>query len=458
MKINFAAGQAFRIFRKTTNNPKQNFNTISSTLSWRKYFFLVSIIAGIALVPACKDPEEIGLGIIPGSDTLGLSLSDTSTIYTRTVLEDTLRTDELSVELLGSVYDPVFGKHQAAIYAHTVLAGVPNFNGVTHADSLVLTLFYSGAYGDTSLTQTVNVYRMTEDMEFDSVYYSNKNFSYDAVPLGTQNFKAWPNHTVVVGGDTQSAQLRIPLSLALADSIMALSGGTELSTSDNWNAYFKGLYIKTDEATVSGTGCIAYFNFLTSKMTLYYHGTDTVARTYSFTLAGARVNSFSHDYTGTDIAAQIADSNAVDSLAYLQSMAGVKTKISFPFLKHFTDSGSIVVNKAELTITAQAGTPLDYPVPSRILVVALDSVGGTYFPIDYYETGGYFGGSINADGRTYTFNLTRHIQRILDGQVSNDGLYAVVFGSAVQANRLIMGSGKNADYRMKLKLYYTHLP
>ena len=260
MKINFAAGQAFRIFRKTTNNPGK-ISTLFPPHFRGEIFFLVSIIAGIALVPACKDPEEIGLGIIPGSDTLGLSLSDTSTIYTRTVLEDTLRTDELSVELLGSVYDPVFGKHQAAIYAHTVLAGVPNFNGVTHADSLVLTLFYSGAYGDTSLTQTVNVYRMTEDMEFDSVYYSNKNFSYDAVPLGTQNFKAWPNHTVVVGGDTQSAQLRIPLSLALADSIMALSGGTELSTSDNWNAYFKGLYIKTDEATVSGTGCIAYFNF-----------------------------------------------------------------------------------------------------------------------------------------------------------------------------------------------------
>ena len=90
------------------------------------------------------------------------------------------------------------------------------------------------------------------------------------------------------------------------------------------------------------------------------------------------------------------------------------------------------MNKAELTITAQAGTPLIIRYHPEFWLWPTDSVGGTYFPIDYYETGGYFGGSINADGRTYTFNLTRHIQRILDGQVSNDGLYAVVFGSTVQ--------------------------
>ena len=132
--------------------------------------------------------------------------------------------------------------------------------------------------------------------------------------------------------------------------------------------------------------------------------------------------------------------------------------ISLPYLKHFVDSGSIVVNKAELVLTAQAGTPIEYGLPSKLLIVAIDSVGGTYFPIDYYETGGYFGGNINSDGRTYTFNITRQVQRILDGGVPNNGFYAVVFGSSVQANRLVIGSGKNADYRVKLKLYYTHLP
>lgn len=458
MKIAFPGSQASRIFRKNTIRTINNSETISSTQTWRKYFFLVPFLLAFSLLPGCKDPDEIGLGVIPTSDTLGVSFSDSSTVWTHTVPEDSLRADELSLQLLGSIFDPVFGKHQAGIYTHAVLAGVPNFNGITQADSLVLTLFYAGAYGDTTTQQTVEVFRMTEDMDFDSSYYSNKTFTYDPVPLASLSFTSRPGKSVVVGTDTQAAQLRIPLSLVLADSIMALAGQSQLSTADNWNAYFKGMYIRTDEVAASGTGCISYFNSTNSKLTLYYHGTDSVMKTYSFSLAGARVNSFSHDYTGTGIAAQIADSNAVDSLAFLQSMAGVKTKISFPFLKHFADSGSIVVNKAEVEITSQAGTPLQYGLPAKLLMVAIDSVGGTYFPIDYYETGGYFGGSINTDGRTYTFNLARQVQRILDGRTMNYGFYLVVSGSAVQATRLVIGSGKNADYRVKMKLYYTHLP
>lgn len=458
MKIAFPDALASRIFPRNTVKIIRNSENISSTKTWRKYFFLLPCLIGIALLPGCKDPEEIGLGVIPGSDSLGVAYSDTTVVLTRSLLEDTLRSDELSVQLLGGIYDPVFGKHEAAVFAHAVLAGVPSFGTLRTADSLVLSLSYSGSYGDTNTTQTVEVFRMTEDMDIDSVYYSNRMFSFDPSPLASMTFVSRPNTQVVVDSDSVAPALRIPLSLVLADSIMALNGQSQLSSNDSWNDYFKGLYIRTNPPGTSGMGCISYFNFLTSKMTLYYHDTDSLIKSYSFTLAGARVNSFSHDYTGTSVASQVADSTAIDSLAFIQSMAGVKTKISFPFLKHFTDSGSIVVNKAELVLTAQAGTPIEYGLPSKLLIVAIDSVGGTYFPIDYYETGGYFGGNINSDGRTYTFNITRQVQRILDGGVPNNGFYAVVFGSSVQANRLVIGSGKNADYRVKLKLYYTHLP
>ncbi len=458
MKIAFPEGSSSRIFRKNINSNINNSENISSTKTWRKYFFLLSLLGGVVLQPGCKDPDEIGLGVIPASDTLGVSASDTSTVWTRTVLEDTLRSDELSLQLLGSVNDDVFGKHTASIYTHAVLAGVPNFGGIRQADSLVLSLSYAGYYGDTTTLQNVEVFEMNEDMDIDSGYYSNKNFSYKPSALGTLAIRPKPNTEVVVAGDSVSPQMRIPLSLALADSIMALEGQSQLSSSDNFNAYFKGMYIRTDQAVSPGSGSISYFNFSNSKLTLYYHGTDSVVKSYSFSLAGARVNSFSHDYTGTVVASQIADSNAVDSLAFLQSMAGVKTKITLPFLKHFADSGSIVVNKAQLVLTSQAGTPINYGVPSKLLLVAIDSVGGSYFPIDYYETGGYFGGNINSDGRTYTFNLARQIQRILDGRLRNDGFYLVVSGSSVQANRLVIGSGKNASYRATLKLYYTHLP
>ena len=51
--------------------------------------------------------------------------------------------------------------------------------------------FYSGAY-ETHPHNKPNWECVPHDggYEFDSVYYSNKNFSYDAVPLGTQILKA----------------------------------------------------------------------------------------------------------------------------------------------------------------------------------------------------------------------------------------------------------------------------
>ncbi|MBK6838261.1 MAG: DUF4270 family protein [Bacteroidetes bacterium] len=270
MKIAFPDALASRIFQRNTVKIIRNSENISSTKTWRKYFFLLPCLIGIALLPGCKDPEEIGLGVIPGSDSLGVAYSDTTVVLTRSLLEDTLRSDELSVQLLGGIYDPVFGKHEAAVFAHM--------------------------------------------------------FSFDPSPLASMTFVSRPNTQVVVDSDSVAPALRIPLSLVLADSIMALNGQSQLSSNDSWNDYFKGLYIRTNPPGTSGMGCISYFNFLTSKMTLYYHDTDSLIKSYSFTLAGARVNSFSHDYTGTSVASQVADSTAIDSLAFIQSMAGVKTK------------------------------------------------------------------------------------------------------------------------------------
>lgn len=454
MKISFPEALSSRFFSKINLSGTTNKKNISSSFRWGKYFFLLSLASLVVFSNGCKDPDELGLNVLPASDSLGTSYCDTLTVWTKTVREDSLRTDELTVQLLGSINDPVFGRHQASIYTHAVLSGIPSFGGITEADSLVLVLAYSGFYGDTTGQRTVNVYQMTEDMYFDSIYYSNQTFAYNPSPVASMNFTPHPYRSVVVGNDTLPAQLRIPLSLTMANDILAHGGLPELSTADNWNAYFKGLYIQTDAAG----NCISYFNFYNSHLTLYYHGTDSVAKTYAFSLAGGRVNSFFHNYSGTPVSQQLIDSSAVDSLAFLQGMAGLKVKISMPFLKHFVDSGSIVVNKAELDITTQATSSLMYSPPTKLLLVALDSTGSVNFPIDYYETAGYFGGDLNTSGNTYSFNLARQVQRILDGRTSNYGFYLVVSGSSVSANRLIIGSGKNQSYPVKMKIYYTRLP
>ncbi len=437
-----------------------------------RYFFGVLLLSlSFILLPSCKDPEELGLEVLPNADQVFVLNTDTTTLATQTIVEDSLLSSGVSYQLLGSYSDPVFGRSDASFYSQVSLGLTPNFGQpgeVLVPDSLVLSLAYAGYYGDTSTAQIIHVYRMNETISTDSVYYTNKVFSLNAPTDDlTNNFPFFlpkPTTSVSVLSVTQPAQLRIPLSLALADSLLALNGQPQVTDNFSWLQYFKGLYVKTDPVTGSGMGSVSYFNLFSSysKLTLYYHNTTTGADSlhYDFVISGATsVSHQEHDYNGsvTDVGHQLLDPTFNDSLNYIQSMAGVKTKLTFPYLQQFKDSGNIVVNKAELEITVQDGTTSFYSSPSRLFLVYTDTSGNSFFMADYFEGATYFGGTYNSTTRTYKFNIARHLQKILNGSVEDHGLFLLASGAVVQANRVVIGSGKNMGYPMRLHLFYTRL-
>ncbi len=431
--------------------------SISSASQWRKSFLLVLTVAiSSILFSGCKDENELGRDILPDGDYLNTIFSDTTQVLTSTVKEDSLRADELSLQLLGSDKNPVFGLSTASVYSQVNLEGTPTFSNLPQADSLVLILSYSGYYGDTSAQQTINVYRLSEDMRTDSSYYSNRSFTHDLTSIGSLNYSPQPFTKVVVDSDTVAAQIRIRLDQSLADSIILLNGTPTLSSNADWLSYFKGLYIESMPINVQGA--ISYFSFFNSKMTLYFHDTTNVnvSKTYNFSLTGARLNHFEHDFTGYDAGNQLADSTVNDSINYVQAMAGLKMKITFPFLKHFTDSGSILLNRAELKINATAPI-IPYSLPQKMYLVIKDENGQNSFPLDYFESSGYYGGEINTTGDGYSFNITRQLQRYLDGVVDDTEFYLIIAASGVESTRAIIKSGSNPNSRMKLSLSYTKL-
>jgi hypothetical protein len=431
--------------------------SISSASQWRKSFLLVLTVAiSSILFSGCKDENELGRDILPDGDYLNTIFSDTTQVLTSTVKEDSLRADELSLQLLGSDKNPVFGLSTTSVYSQVNLEGTPTFSNLPQADSLVLILSYSGYYGDTSAQQTINVYRLSEDMRTDSSYYSNRSFTHDLTSIGSLNYLPQPFTKVVVDSDTVAAQIRIRLDQSLADSIILLNGTPTLSSNADWLSYFKGLYIESMPVNVQGA--ISYFSFFNSKMTLYFHDTTNVnvSKTYNFSLTGARLNHFEHDFTGYDAGNQLADSTVNDSINYVQAMAGLKMKITFPFLKHFTDSGSILLNRAELKINATAPI-IPYSLPQKMYLVIKDENGQNSFPLDYFESSGYYGGEINTTGDGYSFNITRQLQRYLDGVVDDTEFYLIIAASGVESTRAIIKSGSNPNSRMKLSLSYTKL-
>lgn len=449
-------------------SPKMN----SFSSFFRKSYAIGSILFLFVAISfsACKDPEELGLDVLPNSDQIFILHSDSTTLVTRTTKEDSLVSGSVSYQLLGSYSDPVFGRSDASFYTQIRLGLAAVFGNSTDVlvpDSLILSLLYSGHYGDTTQPQTIHVYRLNEPISTDSIYYTSKVFS-TLNPLtdlaNGYTYTPMPNTAASVLSADQPAQLRIPLALDLADSILALNGQSTIADNASWFQYFKGLYIKTDPVTMSGKGAISYFdlNNSYSKMTLYFHNVTTGddSLKYVFVVTNTTsVNHQEHDYNGilTDVGHQLMDSTYSDSLNYIQSLAGLKTKITFPYFAHLKDSGNILLNKAELEITIQSGSTDFYSGPSKLFLVYSDSSGRSFFMTDYYEGTSYFGGSYNSSDRTYRFNIARHLQKILNGTLEDNGLYLLVSGAVVQASRVIVTSGKNPVNSMKLNLYYTKL-
>jgi len=129
-----------------------------------KSIVLIAIFA-ILVFAGCEKPGVIGLDVQPESDQFNVLFSDTSTIIAKTILEDSIRADEPILSLLGAYEDPVFGYTAASLYTQfSMTTNNVGFGSSFVPDSLVLTIGYNGSYGPSPSAQTVNVYRLTEDI------------------------------------------------------------------------------------------------------------------------------------------------------------------------------------------------------------------------------------------------------------------------------------------------------
>ena len=103
----------------------------------------------------CKKPEDIGLDTLPSGDLLFTDFCDTATVESYTIPEDSLRADDLSRIVFGSISDTSYGSTQVAYYGQILLSSTPNLIADSTqsygADSLVLSLAYAGWYGDTTV-------------------------------------------------------------------------------------------------------------------------------------------------------------------------------------------------------------------------------------------------------------------------------------------------------------------
>lgn len=411
----------------------------------------------LLLAASCnKEPDFIGLDLLPEGDRLNMSYIDTLDIEAYTIREDSLRTDGLAVNLIGYINDPTFGQVNASFYTQYRLASFGNkFIPTSVADSMVLYLVYAGLYGDSLSTQHLKVYELNEKLEADKAYYSGNSKTIAPSPIGEVTFVP----SFVPDTVTKTARLRISLSNEFMLKFLAATDSTYTSNT-KFLEVFKGLYLEADPSATTGTGSVVSFNLLhaESKLQLFFHN-DTVKSQINFVINSdaIRFNHYEHDYSAA--AGMLVDQLQGNTLAgeerlYIQAMAGTKVNLRIPYIQNIPGKEKMAINEALLVLTN--ADPLSAFLPPPQLAIRLYNDTGSYVILPEESINAfYFGGQYRKDGE-YHFRITKYVQdRMMHPEKPDYGMVLLAAGSALIGNRVVLYGPGSETSALKLKIYYS---
>lgn len=400
----------------------------------------------------------MGLDLIPESDLLSHEFIDTTTIIAYSVMEDSLRTDIMTTNLLGSVSDPEFGVTTASIYTQFRLSSINvSFGTNPVADSIILTIPYKGIYGDTLATQNIRIHELDDTLSQHKLYYHVSTLPVQSQIIGQASFV--PNTWLVdsVDGVKVLPHMRIALSHEFANKIINAESAT-LAENKVFTKVFKGLYLTSEDATTPGSGAIMYLdlNHSQSKITLYYHNsTDTLTEEFLINSNSVKFNHYNHfDYSGANPLLLDQFSGNPDSgeeKLFLQSMGGVKIKLEFPFLESLANK-KIAVHEAALILENDNPDEF-YPMPSLIGIRTYDTA---YHVLPDESEGSSYINGIAVTNSRYRIRITRYVQnRLLHPEEPDDPLFIIGAGSSLSSNRAVLKGTDAGPNRMRLLIYYT---
>lgn len=435
---------------------------------------------------SCKknnDDSVLGLDVQPENDLVGVTISDTSSVFMHTLRVDASRSYNDQYKYLGSNQDPIFGRTDASIYTNFSIAN--NLTNVTFGsnpvlDSAEIVISFLGQFlGDTSTVLTFDVYTLTEKLTSDSLYRTNSTVSKSSSKVSSVNAR--------IGHRGSKPCLIFPLDNNLAQYMLQTTSNLTNNTAFI-NAY-KGFYITTSNSSLSGPGSGAIYRLNLdddiSGVNLYYHDGNSVSskgESFKFTFRGIdalRFNHIKHNYTSgasSNLYDQIYGAGTSDTLkgnsnVYLNSFGGTRVRVYLPYLKNFSDSQIVSISRAELTIKIDeivSPYTVNYGYPANLALLACGSDGSEELVYDQLESSDFvkYGGDYNSTGKLYTFNIARQMQKIVSKTISNYGFYlvnanpskSVVIRRDNRMERVVIGGKNNATYKPTFKVTYIKYP
>lgn len=398
-----------------------------------------------------------------GKDLLGSNAilngitTDTFYLATSVVIEDSIITDNSANVVLGSYNDPKFGQFTSSFYTQIRLAGVnPNFGSVSSiiVDSFVLGLEYAGYYGALS-AQHFEVFELTDALSNDSTYYqfSTKAHSNTSlIPAGNEIITPDPLNYTIIGDDSVQAQLRIPLDTNLAKQFIteATSGSSTFASNANFQSYFKGLLVQTNNSPqAAGQGGVFYFNLNDpgTKLTIYYRQ-GGVAKTYDF-LMNSTCADFSHVDVNRNGSAveQVINNPSLGLQEFYAQAFGVRAKVIIPGLNQFTENQ--LIHRAEIHLPIQYQLGSKYKPGSNVTFATKKTAASQ----GYINTGVL--GAYSESKKEYAADLKSYVQAVINQDIENTGLI-VSPRFFVNSSERIIFNGPNTINKMRPKIIITY--
>lgn len=455
------------------------------------YSFVVLVCITII---SCNENSGIGSNVLPSNKILNAYFVDTSKVLTSVKLTDSAIANGSAWNLLGAYNDPVFGLTTASLYTQVDLPG--NFNSLVFGpyeaktlDSVVLQLpynyggitYYGSLGSQTFVVDTLSLFNNSIPLISSKVYYSTDNLPHSSRHIGMTTItpdvsqlvtQFYPNKNTTY---SYSPLLRIKLNNSFGQYIMSCANHPNDSSyyfSTGTPAIFlnllKGLYVSvSNPVLLPGQGGVLYINQSLAGAGLFFYyryssGGVPDTALGAFPIGnGATFSHFDHDYTTTKFYTPGKDSIFSPNIAYVQGMAGVKTQITFPYIKNWLSKITPnFINKAELDVPVNtSATGID--IPSGQLYVVRDSMGVQSNILDYNMGLSWYGGMWDPTNHQYVFNITRYIQSIIDGKALIHGLYLIDGAETLEPNGAVLygasASPMNANQRIRLKIYYSPL-
>lgn len=431
----------------------------------------------LVILLSCEDPTNVGSGLL-GKDDLAIEFADDFSISAKTVksppISSYTRTNNLILtQILGVINDPAFGKSTSSVYAEARLSSsfvFPNFAGAK-LDSIFLRLQVDTSvfYGNINDLHQIEVFRLRESLTGADTIYSDKDFMFDALPIGkVEDFSIRNSDTLFYIDpeldDTLSIgnAFSIPLSSSLGREILNDSSASK--TDEGFKNLLKGLYIRsTTNNSVFGLNISASGG--NNLISVYYTDVEGKKRLYNYFLYGVRSIRFNHDYRGS-LVNNVFDQESVGAEPlYIQGMAGTNVRLDLSDVLRLKDN---FLNYAELELTVAQESLSDtmlFPLARRISVLEQDASGRLVEVADvrngrtnFGQLDQFYGGVLKYDETkrlyTYKMNLTTHIKKILKNNASPI-VYLSILDKVQRPNRVLVNGPNHPTNPLKLKLTYT---